>query len=39
MEIDPRRQKTLPDFTVTEAEWGIRAVDTRKSSGGAAGCL
>ena len=28
MEIEPRRQKTLPDFTVTEAEWGIRAVDT-----------
>ena len=30
MEIDPRRQKTLPDFTVTEAEWGIRAVDTKE---------
>jgi hypothetical protein len=29
MEIEPRRQKTLPDFTVTEAEWGIRAVDTK----------
>lgn len=30
MEIEPRRQKTLPDFTVTEATWGIRAVDTRE---------
>ncbi len=30
MEIEPWRQKTLPDFTVTEAEWGIRAVDTRE---------
>ena len=30
MEIDPLRQKTLPDFTVTEAEWGIRAVDTQE---------
>jgi hypothetical protein len=30
MEIDPLRQKTLPDFTVTEAEWGIRAVDTKE---------
>jgi hypothetical protein len=30
MEIDPLRQKTLPDFTVTEAEWGVRAVDTKE---------
>jgi hypothetical protein len=30
MEIEPWRQKTLPDFTVTEATWGIRAVDTRE---------
>ncbi|MEO6222583.1 MAG: hypothetical protein ABIP90_04985 [Vicinamibacterales bacterium] len=30
MEIEPWRQKTLPDFTVTEAEWGIPAVDTRE---------
>ena len=30
MEIDPLQQKTLPDFTVTEAEWGIRAVDTQE---------
>jgi hypothetical protein len=28
MEIEPRRQKTLPDFTVTERQWGVRAVDT-----------
>lgn len=28
MEIQPHRQKTLPDFTVTEATWGIRPVDT-----------
>ena len=28
MEIDPRRQKTWPDFAVTEAAWGVRAVDT-----------
>ena len=32
MEIDPARQKTLPDFTVTEQTWGIRAVDTREIS-------
>jgi len=30
MEIEPRRQKTLPDFTVTEQAWGIRALDTRE---------
>ncbi len=29
MEIEPHRQKTRPDFAVTEATWGIRAVDTR----------
>jgi hypothetical protein len=28
MEIEPQRQKTLPDFHVTEALWGVRAVDT-----------
>jgi hypothetical protein len=28
MEIDPRRQKTLPDFEMTERLWGVRAVDT-----------
>jgi len=28
MEIEPRRQKTWPDFVVTEQLWGIRAVDT-----------
>jgi len=28
MEIQPRRQKTWPDFVVTEQMWGIRAVDT-----------
>jgi hypothetical protein len=28
MEIEPHRQKTLPDFLVTETTWGIRAVDT-----------
>ncbi len=27
MEIDPRRQKTWPDFVVTEQLWGVRAVD------------
>ena len=27
MEIQPERQKTLPDFKVTEATWGIRPVD------------
>jgi|CXWK01.1.fsa_nt_gi hypothetical protein len=30
MEIEPRRQKTLPDFTVTENTWGIRPLDTRE---------
>ena len=28
MEIEPRRQKTWPDFVCTEQMWGIRAVDT-----------
>jgi hypothetical protein len=29
LEIDPRHQKTLPDFVVTEHLWGVRAVDIR----------
>ncbi len=28
MEIEPRRQKTWPDFVVTEQNWGVRAIDT-----------
>lgn len=28
MEIQPQKQKTRPDFEVTEQTWGIRAVDT-----------
>jgi hypothetical protein len=28
MEIQPDRQKTRPDFTVTEQKWGVRAIDT-----------
>jgi hypothetical protein len=28
MEIDPRHQKTWPDFVMTEQLWGVRAVDT-----------
>jgi hypothetical protein len=28
MEIDPRRQKTWPDFVMTEQLWGVRSVDT-----------
>jgi hypothetical protein len=28
MEIEPARQKTLPDFRVTERLWGVRAIDT-----------
>ncbi len=28
MEIDPRNQKTWPDFIVTEQMWGVRAIDT-----------
>jgi len=27
MEIDPKHQKTWPDFVVTEQKWGVRAVD------------
>jgi hypothetical protein len=27
MEIDPRGQKTWPDFVVTEQMWGVRAID------------
>ncbi|MEW6322728.1 MAG: hypothetical protein AB1635_16775 [Acidobacteriota bacterium] len=29
LEIDPARQKTRPDFAVTEELWGVRAVDVR----------
>ena len=29
LEIDPRHQKTWPDFAVTEQLWGVRAVDVR----------
>src|SRR6185436_4180573 len=29
MEIDPAKQKTLPDFTMTEKLWGVRAIDIR----------
>lgn len=29
LEIDPRHQKTYPDFAVTEQLWGVRAVDVR----------
>ena len=28
MEIEPTRQKTRPDFVMTEQLWGVRAVDT-----------
>ena len=28
MEIEPRRQKTWPDFVVTDQLWGVRAIDT-----------
>ncbi|HUE84904.1 MAG TPA: hypothetical protein VMO26_02395 [Vicinamibacterales bacterium] len=28
MEIEPQRQKTRPDFVITERLWGVRAVDT-----------
>ena len=27
MEIEPRKQKTWPDFAVTEKQWGVRPVD------------
>jgi hypothetical protein len=29
MEVDPERQKTRPDFVVTQQRWGVRAVDAR----------
>jgi hypothetical protein len=28
MEIEPQRQKTRPDFAMTETLWGVRAIDT-----------
>ena len=28
MEIEPTRQKTRPDFVMTEQLWGVRAIDT-----------
>ncbi len=28
MEIDPERQKTRPDFVMTDKLWGVRSVDT-----------
>lgn len=28
MEIEPRWQKTWPDFAITERVWGVRAIDT-----------
>jgi hypothetical protein len=28
MEIEPQKQKTWPDFVITEQWWGVRAVDT-----------
>ena len=28
MEIEPQKQKTWPDFVVTEQKWGVRAIDT-----------
>jgi hypothetical protein len=28
MEIEPERQKTRPDFVMTEELWGVRAIDT-----------
>lgn len=30
MEIEPRAQKTWPDFALTERVWGVRAIDTRE---------
>jgi hypothetical protein len=30
MEIDPQKQKTLPDFAITEKSWGVRAIDIRQ---------
>ena len=32
MEIEPERQKTRPDFAVTEQLWGVRAIDVRAVS-------
>jgi hypothetical protein len=29
MEIDPAKQKTRPDFAMTEKLWGVRAIDIR----------
>ena len=29
MEVDPEKQKTRPDFAVTEQLWGVRAIDAR----------
>jgi hypothetical protein len=28
MEIEPQKQKTWPDFVITEQLWGVRAIDT-----------
>lgn len=28
MEIEPAKQKTRPDFAMTEQHWGVRAIDT-----------
>jgi len=30
LEIEPRKQKTWPDFAMTEQTWGVRAVDLRE---------
>ena len=39
MEIEPRQQKTWPDFVVTEQMWGVRAIDVvGGASRRAAGC-
>ena len=38
MEIEPRRQKTWPDFAVTEKLWGVRAVDTADVGARAGSC-
>lgn len=32
MEIEPAKQKTRPDFEMTEQHWGVRAVDTSEVS-------
>jgi hypothetical protein len=29
MEVDPDKQKTRPDFAMTEKLWGVRAIDVR----------